>query len=69
MKERYGVVNDAERIEFEKEFQMPFGYELVTFNYREAETLCKKQGKGFVVDRITDISDGEYERETIYESS
>ena len=34
IKDRYGVVDEAERMKMEKKFQVPFGYDFVTFNYR-----------------------------------
>ena len=53
IKDRYGVVHDADRIEFEKTFQIPYGYKFVSFKYDDAKKECDKEGKGYVVDEIT----------------
>jgi len=52
IKNRYGVVNDEDRNEFEKTFQIPYGYKYVSFNYEDAKKECYKAGKGYVVDEI-----------------
>ncbi len=66
IKDRYGVVNLEDREEFEKKFQLPFGYKFVSFNYREAEDICKVNGKGYVVEKITSTHVIDNEREIIY---
>jgi len=53
IKDRYGVVQDEDRNEFEKTFQIPFGYKFVSFDYSDAKKECDKLGKGYVVDQIT----------------
>jgi len=44
MKPRYAVVNERERDEFEKEWQMPYGYAncAVFDDYEEAERFYEK---------------------------
>jgi hypothetical protein len=69
IKDRYGVVNDEERNEFEKKYQLPFSYKLVTFNYREAEIACRDLGNGYVVDKISTTKEAETVREVIYRAS
>lgn len=66
--DRFGVVDAEARMRFEKLFQVPFGYALVTFNYREAEEACKKFGKGHVVERITTNFNRINESDVIYRS-
>lgn len=51
--DRYGVVNEAQRNAFEKKYQLPFGYEMATFDYRKAENACRRLGEGFVVEKIS----------------
>jgi len=54
--DRYGVVNELERMKHEKTFHVPFGYEFISFNYRQAENECKiksKGVKGYVVEKIS----------------
>jgi hypothetical protein len=52
IKNRYGVVHDADRNEFEKAFQIPYGYKYVSFKYEDAKKECDKLGNGYVVDEI-----------------
>ena len=66
IKDRYGVVNEIERNRFEKKFHVPFGYDLVTFNYRKAEDACKDKGKGYVVEKISTSFGRSNERDIIY---
>lgn len=53
IKDRYGVVHNDNRIKFEKDFQIPYGYSFVSFDYDEAKKECDKLGKGYVVDKIS----------------
>ena len=53
IKDRYGVVHNETRIEFEKTFQIPYGYEYVSFTYDLSKKECDKKGQGYVVDQIT----------------
>ena len=53
IKNRYGVVQNEDRNEFEKTFQIPYGYKYVSFDYEDAKKECEKAGKGYVVDEIT----------------
>lgn len=52
IKDRYGVVHNEKRNEFEKTFQISYGYEFVSFTYGDAKKECDKKGKGYVVDEI-----------------
>lgn len=49
---RYGVVNDLDRIAFEKKWQIPAGYDHITYDQTEATVMCRKKGKGWVVEKI-----------------
>lgn len=69
IKDRYGVVDEAERMKMEKKFQVPFGYDFVTFNYRQAEDTCKASGKGYIVEKISTSFNRVNEREIIYRTS
>lgn len=66
IKDRFGVVNEAERMDFEKKYQIPFGYELVTFNYRKAEEACTTLGKGHIVEKISTDFNRQNAKEIIY---
>ena len=66
IKDRYGVVHEEERNTYEKEWQMNFGYKFVTFNYREAEDICKGFGKGYIVEKISTTPNRINERTIIY---
>lgn len=66
IKDRYGVVNDEERDKYEKKWQIPCGYEFISFNYKKAEDFCKDAGKGFVVERISSHYGKTNERQIIY---
>lgn len=66
IKDRYGVVNEEERDKYEKKWQIPCGYKFVSFNYREAEDICKGFGDGFVVEQISSSFGKTNERQIIY---
>jgi hypothetical protein len=69
MRDRYGVVNEQERDEHERMFQVPFGYKKVFWSYHEAEKECRKLGEGFVVERIFYDHDNKNKREIIYRAA
>ncbi len=55
--ERYGVVNEKERSEYEKLYQLPMGYEYTTFDREEAIRYCRSLKKNpfysnYIVERI-----------------
>jgi hypothetical protein len=59
MKDRYGVVNVIIRTSYEKEYQVPYGYDLICYDREEAITECKKfnESEGtnnYIVERIYD---------------
>jgi len=62
MKDRYGVVHDQDRIEYEKKWQVPYGYRFISFDYKEAKDICKSNGEGYAVEKISSGN----EREIIY---
>lgn len=62
MKERYGVVNPINRYEYETKWQLPFSYDFISFNEKEAIRYCRKN-YGTVVEKITDSG-----REIIFEN-
>jgi len=74
MKERYGVVNAVLREKYEKEFQVPFGYDHICYSAEEAIAECKKMneeenflnGNPFIVERIFDNAYACNNREQIY---
>ena len=59
MKERFAVVNEMERDEFEKEWQMPYGYAAtyVTMDMEDAmnwlETEIPQDEIGWVVEEVS----------------
>jgi len=66
IKDRYGVVHEEQRNEYEKKWQVPYGYKFISFNYREAEDMCKTNGEGYVVEKISTTSERTNERNIIY---
>lgn len=66
IKERYGVVNEEARTQYEKEWQIPMGYKFVTFDQKMAETVCRDLGKGYIVERITSSAYSQNDREIVY---
>jgi len=50
---RYGVVNVKNRVQYEKTFQIGYGYEFTSFNEFDAIKYCKKQkDPNVIVERI-----------------
>jgi hypothetical protein len=68
IKDRFGVVHQKDREKFEKKYHLPFGYNSVSFSQNVAEDICKKQGAGYVVEKISTGYDRINEREIIYRS-
>jgi hypothetical protein len=66
IKDRYGVVFEEERSEFEKKYQLPFGYKLVTFNLEKAALKCRELGEGHVVEKISSSYGRINAREIVY---
>lgn len=52
---RYGVVNESKRVAYEKKWQVQMGYDYLTFNLEDAQSVCRKKGDGFVVEKIFNI--------------
>ena len=66
---RYGVVNVKERMEYEKMFHIPYGYELTTFDERDAINYAKKQkNANVIVERIFDTSVAVNNKEEVFRS-
>ena len=61
MKDRYGVVNEDVRNKYEKEWQVSYGYDFISFDYSIAKKVCKDKGEGHIVERISGS-----EREIVY---
>ena len=40
---RYGVVNVVDRANYEKQWQVPFGYDFITYNELDAISVCRKK--------------------------
>jgi hypothetical protein len=67
IKERFGVVNELTRAEYEKEWQIPMGYEFVSFDKEKAITMCKEfKGHGYIVERITTSAYSQNDKEIVY---
>lgn len=55
---RYGVVNVVERAKYEKEWQVPFGYNYISYDETDAISVCrKKKGSNWVVEKIYNTND------------
>lgn len=61
MKDRYGVVHDEKRNEFEKIWQLQAAYDFISFDFNEARDYCRSAGEGYVVEKISTS-----EREVIF---
>jgi hypothetical protein len=66
MKPRYAIIDEEERDEFEKEFQLPYGYgdSFIAYSFEEAIMemhFLMEQDLFFSVERID-----EYGREIVY---
>jgi hypothetical protein len=56
---RYAVVNETDRINYEKQWQLPKGYEFISYDPEKAISICRgKKGNGWVVEKIFNIPDG-----------
>lgn len=66
---RFGVVNEKERTAYEKLFQIPYGYELTTFDEQDAINFAKKQkNSDVIVERIYDTSAAANNKQEIFRS-
>lgn len=65
MKPRYVVVHEAERDDFEKEYQLPYGYGGldIYFDLEEAIDEASYYGIGYVVEEVSE--DG---RQAVYQA-
>lgn len=52
---RFGVVNEKERIEFEKKWQVQADYNFISYDKEEAVSFCRKKGNGYVVEMIYNV--------------
>jgi len=70
--DRYGVVNEIERMKQEKTFHVPFGYDFISFNYRQAEDECRKKAKGvkgYIVEKISTDFNRVNAKEVVYRAN
>lgn len=51
---RYGVVDPGIRAKYEKKYQVPYGYDHISFDEEKAISLCRKKRKGFIVEKVFD---------------
>ena len=66
---RFGVVNVADRMKYEKTFHIPFGYEFTTFHEQEAIAYARKQKNPDVaVERIFDTSKASNNKVEVFRS-
>ena len=75
MKDRYGVVNAIVREKYEKEYQVPYGYDYICYDAETAVAECKKLNEEntdlipcHVVERIYDDGYASNNREEVYRS-
>lgn len=64
MKDKYGVVHDEQRNEFEKKWQLQAAYDFISFDFKEARDNCRSAGEGYVVEKISTSG----EREIIFKA-
>lgn len=57
MRDRYGVVNEEKRNEFEKIWQLQAAYDFISFDSKEARDVCREKGEGYVVEKISSSGD------------
>lgn len=73
--ERFGVVDEEKRAMYEKEFQVPFGYDYITFDREEAIKHCKSlrtpsaRSKKIIVERIYNTMEVQNKKEVIYRNN
>lgn len=66
---RYGVVNDVNRNDYEKEWQLPYGYSHLTYDKQEAIAHCRDlKNSDFIVEEIYDTAFGTNFKNEIYRS-
>ena len=66
---RYGVVNSVEREKYEKEYQIAYGYELMTYNKNEAIFYAKGlNNPDYIVEEIYNTSETNNNKEEIFQS-
>lgn len=54
-KDRFGVVNTLEREKYEKEFNVSYGYNFISFDEAEAVIKCRTfNNQNYIVERIKD---------------
>ncbi len=54
-KDRFGVVNTLERERYEKEYNVSYGYEFISYKEAEAIKECRQfNNPNFIVERIKD---------------
>lgn len=64
---RYGVVNTKVREEYEKKWQLPHGYILVTYDRKAAIKFCKSlKNNEFIVEEIYDTAIASNMKEEIF---
>lgn len=53
IKDRFGVVDVVTREKYEKEYQLPYGYQFISYDETEAITECRRlKNDSFIVERI-----------------
>jgi len=52
---RYAVVNEKDRIDYEKQWQLAKGYEFISYDSEKATNVCRTKGNGWVVEKIFNI--------------
>lgn len=66
---RYGVVNDVDRSEFEKEWHLPYGYSYLTYDKQDAIAQCRDlKDSDFIVEEIYNTAGGTNFKTEIYRS-
>ncbi len=59
LNERFGVVDVVARENYEKLYQIPYGYAFMSFSEKGAIRFCKEsKNENFIVEKIYDTSTG-----------
>lgn len=52
---RFAVVNEKDRIDYEKQWHIQKGYEFISYDREKATDYCRNKGKGWIVEEIFNI--------------
>lgn len=66
---RYGVVNVVDRANYEKQWQVPFSYNYISYNEAAAIAVCrKKKNRNWIVEKIYNTNDDINRKNEVFRS-